>query len=80
MTSPATESTTVERIRNAEDTIETAQGVLDKAQSGLRAAEEVAVAADELKTHPAWVASVIGVLAGLIVAAAVAILMRRDGE
>ncbi len=69
---------TVERIRNAESTIATAQTALDKAQAGLAAAEEVVLAADRIRRQPAWIALGAGITTfGLILAF---VLVRRNRQ
>lgn len=43
---------TAKKLRNAEEKITRAQAALDKAQTGLHAAEEVAVTAEKASRHP----------------------------
>jgi hypothetical protein len=73
----ANESTTpVARIRAADEALESAQNVLDKARSGLRAAEKAAMKVEKVERHPVrWV---FGFLALAGVAALIAKMVHSD--
>jgi capsule polysaccharide export protein KpsE/RkpR len=60
-----TESATTERIRKAEKTVSKAREALDKAESGLRAAENVSDKVDEARSRPVLKALVMAALLGL---------------
>lgn len=57
---------TTEKIREAEQVVARAKEALDTAEAGLRAAEKVSVAADEVRSHPVVVWMVVLITLGLI--------------
>ncbi len=71
----AAESSTVESIRDAEETLSKAQDALDAAQEGLHAAEEVVTKANELKSSP-WVKVSIGAVLVLVIAGILAAIRK----
>ncbi len=56
---------TTEKIREAEQVVARAKEALDTAEAGLRAAEKVSVAADEVRSHPVIVWLVVLTMLGL---------------
>jgi hypothetical protein len=64
------------RIRAADEALESAQNVLDKARSGLRAAEKAAIKVEKVERHPVrWI---VGLLALAGAAALIAKVARGD--
>ncbi|MFZ0626686.1 MAG: hypothetical protein WAN34_09335 [Acidimicrobiia bacterium] len=59
------------KIRHADDTISSVQEVLDKAQAGLRTADQAAETAEKAGRHPVMIT-----LVGLVLAGAVMMLVR----
>ena len=74
----ATESPTLDRISNAEETLGKAQAALETAQEGLEAADQAVTKANEL-TSSRWVKVSLGaVLAVVFLAVAASMRNRRN--
>lgn len=57
---------TAKKLRNAEEKVSKAQAVLDKAQTGLHAAEEVAATAEKASRHPVLITLGVILIVGAI--------------
>lgn len=68
-------ASTARKLRNAEEKIAKAQTALDRARSGLHAAEEVAVATEKTSRHP-----VLMTIGFLLIIGAIWMLLRSSEE
>lgn len=72
-----TESKTLERIREAQEALASAQSAMDKVQAGLSGVESVAETADKARRHPLATAAI---LLAVVLAATLAFIGLSNSD